>query len=485
MLGAVLSNWSGTARKLFLGFGALVLVCAASSYLTLAGLGRIHAALDQMKDEEERVRLALELASAVRDQYAHQAHTIIIGDESHLGLYGQAQGRVLALTKELRAEVHAGEEQSLIDEIDRASGELDAIFRRRIVPAVVRGDRPLVQAEHARAQHVVTRIQEAAEGLVRLFEARIAAARAEAAEVIGRTHYFIFALLIGTPALAAVVTYSIGRSIARPIGKLREGAQRLGSGDLDTRIEISTPDEFGALAQQFNAMTAALKEHQAKLLQSEKLAGVGRLAAGVAHEINNPLGVILGYVRLMRKRADAATDEDLAVIEEETLRCKEIVAGLLDLSRPQQVGTDRVELRELCLEVVARLREAKLLDGVQVEIEGAASALGHPSRLQQVLSNLIRNAAEAAGPGGRVTVGVEQGVEQALVAVRDSGHGLDETALERLFEPFFTTKDRGTGLGLALSRAIARAHGGDIEAANWPGSGAVFTLRLPRLEGRA
>ncbi len=479
-----MSNWSGTARKLFFGFGALVLVCAASSYLTLAGLSRIHTALEEMKSEEEGVRLALELASAVRDQYAHQAHTIIIGNESHLGFYGQAQRQVLVLTKQLRGQVHTDEEHALVDEIDRASGELDAIFRQRIVPAVMRGDRAFVQAEHARAQLVVTRIQSAAEDLVGRFEARIAAARVDASGVVRRTHYWIFALLVITPVLAAAVTYSIGRSIARPIGKLREGAERLGSGDLDTRIEVSTPDEFGALAQQFNAMTAALKEHQSKLLQSEKLAGVGRLAAGVAHEINNPLGVILGYVRLMRKRADASIDEDLAVIEEETLRCKEIVEGLLDLSRPQQVGRELVQLRELCDEVVARLREAKLLDGVHIEIEGAGSAQGHPSRLQQVLSNLVRNAAEAAGSGGRVTVGVEEDVSGALVAVRDSGRGLDATALSRLFEPFFTTKDKGTGLGLAVSRAIARAHGGDIEAANPPGGGAVFTLHLPRQEGR-
>ncbi len=483
MLGRLLSNWSGTARKLLLGFGALVLICAASSSLTLAGLSRIHSALDQMKGEEEGVRLALELASAVRDQYAHQAHTIIIGDESHLGFYRQAQARVLSLTKQLRGQVHTPEEHALVDEIERASAELDVMFRQRIVPAVVRKDRPFVQAEHARAQLVVTRIQNATEDLVERFGARIAQARVEASQVVTRTHYWIFALLIGTPILAAVVTYSIGRSIARPIGKLREGAQRLGSGDLDTRIDVSSPDEFGALAQQFNAMTAALKEHQAKLLQSEKLASVGRLAAGVAHEINNPLGVILGYTRLMRKRADAATKEDLAVIEEETLRCKEIVEGLLDLSRPQPVGREQVRLHEQCEEIVARLGEAKLLDGVQVHIEGSASARGHPSRLKQVLSNLIRNAVEASGPGGHVTVAVLQHGQETRVAVRDSGPGLDDTARSRLFEPFFTTKAKGTGLGLAVSRAIARAHEGDIEAANAPGGGAVFTLRLPRQDG--
>jgi signal transduction histidine kinase len=484
VLQRLLPNWSGTARKLLLGFGALVLICATASCLTLAGLSRIHAALERMRGEEEGVRLALELASAVRDQYAHQAHTIIIGDESHLGFYGQAQTKVHALTQELRKLAEGAEDRALVDGIDEASADLDEIFRRRIVPAVVRGDRPFVQAEHARAQLVVTRIQDAAQELVGRFEGRIVAARADASEVIGRTHYGILALLVGAPLLAAFVTYSIGRSIARPIGKLREGAERLGAGDLDTHIDISTPDEFGALAQQFNAMTLALKEHQSKLLQSEKLASVGRLAAGVAHEINNPLGVILGYARLMRRRADAATREDLGVIEEETLRCKEIVEGLLDLTRSQPVARDRVPMRELCDDVVARLREAKLLDGVRVEVEGAATAEGHPSKIRQALANLIRNAVEAAGPGGDVRVGVEEDVAEARVSVQDSGGGLDATALSRLFEPFFTTKEKGTGLGLAVSRAIARAHGGDIAAANRPGGGAQFTLRLPRREGR-
>ena len=484
MLRGLLSNWSGTARRLLLGFGALVVIIAASSYLTLAGLSQIHAAMDRMKSEEEGVRLAFELASAVRDQYAHQAHTIIIGDESHLGFYTQAQKRVLALTEQLRNQVRAPEELALVVQIDAASSELDAMFRKRIVPAVVRGERRFVQTEHARAQLVVTRIQDAAEQLVSRFEGRILVTRAEASDVVRRTHYWILALLVGAPVLAAAVTFSVGRSIAGPIGKLREGADRLGAGDLDTHIDVTTADEFGTLAQQFNAMTAALKEHQSKLVQSEKLAGVGRLAAGVAHEINNPLGVILGYVRLMQKRADATTREDLGVIEEETLRCKEIVEGLLDLSRPQQAGRDRVEMRELCDEVVARLRDAKLLDGVDVEIDGAGTAEGHPARIRQVLSNLIRNAAEAAGPGGRVRVGAAHSGAEALVTVRDDGGGLDEIALSRLFEPFFTTKEKGTGLGLAVSRAIARAHGGDIEAANHPGGGAVFTLRLPRLEGK-
>src|SRR5919198_6447152 len=475
-----MTNWSGTARRLLAGFGALVCIFAVASYLTLAGLDRIHGVIELTKHEEEGVRLALELASAVRDQYAHQAHTIIIGDESHLGFYASAERHVLDITRSLRAFARGAEECGWMDDIERASAELDGIFRERIVPAVVRGDRRFVEAEHARAQRVVTAIQDRAEQLVGRFEERIASARAEVSAVERRTHRSILLLLVGAPLLAAAITLYVGRSIANPIARLSKGAERLAAGDLDTKIDVATRDEFGALAAQFNAMTSALKEHQAKLVQSEKLATVGRLAAGVAHEINNPLAVILGYVRLLRKRVEPSVDEDLAVVEEETLRCKEIVEGLLDLSRPLQAGHERVDLRPLCADVVTRFREANALDGIDVAIEGDAVAEGQPSKIRQIVANLVRNGAEAAATGGRVVVTLAQDDREARLTVTDSGAGLDARAREHLFEPFFTTKDRGTGLGLAISRAIARAHGGDVEAANGEGGGATFTLRLPR-----
>jgi signal transduction histidine kinase len=276
------------------------------------------------------------------------------------------------------------------------------------------------------------------------------------------------------------VSLYIGRSIARPIARLQEGAARLAAGRLDTRIDVDTPDEFGALARQFNAMTAALTEHQDRLVQSEKLAGIGRLAAGVAHEINNPLAVILGYARLLRKRAEGPLRDELGIIEDEAVRARDIVQGLLDLSRPLPAGRDRVDLREICDEVVGRLLQATDLRAAAIQVEGAGFAPGVPAKLRQVLGNLVRNGAEAAGPGGRVTVRVVEAGDQVRVEVEDTGAGIAEAARDRIFEPFFTTKERGTGLGLAVSRAIARAHGGDVTGESVPGGGARFTLRLPR-----
>jgi signal transduction histidine kinase len=163
------------------------------------------------------------------------------------------------------------------------------------------------------------------------------------------------------------------------------------------------------------------------------------------------------------------------------VRCQEIVEGLLDLARPGgRVAVEAVSLRELSEEVVARLREAARLGRVAVAVEGDARAWAHPQRVRQVLFNLVKNAAEAAGEAGRVQVHIEGGADGgARVAVSDTGPGVRAEDRTRLFEPFFTTKASGTGLGLAVSQAIAHAHGGHIEADTGPLGGARFTLYLP------
>ncbi len=470
----------GTARRLALGFGALVLLIATASAVALAGFARVQEGLAETERHEDGVRLALELASAVRDQYAHQAHTIIIGDASHLGFYGEAREQVARLTRALRQSAEFPEERVLVDSIEEESVRLDGIFRDRIVPAVLRGERGDVQAEHDRAQLVVTRIQDLTQALVERFGLRIREVRIEVADIERRTRMILVALLATAPVVAVAVSLLLARSVAAPVARLEAGAARIAEGDLDARIEVRGAPELEALAQRWNEMTASLKEHQAKVLEAEKLAGIGRLAAGVAHEINNPLGVILGYAKLLRKKADGAAADDLGVIEEETLRAKEIVEGLLDLSRPLPAGSAAVDLRALSEEVVSRLREARLLDGVEVRVEGTAAAPGHPEKLRQVLVNLVRNAAEAAGAGGRVEVLLSERDGAVEVAVEDSGPGIPQEGRAKLFEPFYTTKPRGTGLGLAVSRAIARAHGGELAADTAPGGGARFALRIPQ-----
>ncbi len=469
----------GTAQRLFVAFTLLVSTFAIASYLTLFHVRQIHDGLLQMKEHEEGVRLALELSSAVRDQYAHQAHTIILGDDSHLRFYTDAERHVTALTARVRAHARRPDELAWVADIERATNDLDSIFRKRIVPAVLERDAREVQAEHGRAQLVVTLIQDRADRLVDRFEASIGEFQLDVAALQTSAFRWTIFFVVFAPLLAIIVGAYVLRSVARPVARLQAGAARLARGDLDTRIDIDTPDEFGALARQFNAMTTALKEHQEKLVQHEKLAGIGRLAAGVAHEINNPLAVILGYARLRRRKSDGETADDLKVIEDETLRAKLIVDGLLDLSRPLSVEPEQVDLRALCDEAIARLRETGLLDGVAVSVAGGGEIEGHPQKLRQVVLNLVKNAAEAAGTSGTVEVRVERRNGTARVTVRDSGPGIPRDARTKLFEPFFTTKDTGTGLGLAVSQGIVHAHGGEIEVESLPEGGAQFTVTLP------
>jgi signal transduction histidine kinase len=471
--------WSRTGRRLFAAFASLIAVYSAAAVFALVGLVEIQRGLVRTRERVEGLHVALDLASAVRDQYAHLAHTIIIGDASHLEFHADARGKVERLISDMNRFAADADEQTWVSEIRQATTDMDRVFRDRILPAVLAGRAETVQTEHHHVLATMDHIQENTDRLAGRFEESIAEIQGVVASLQNRTLAWFIVFLLIAPALAAWAGIAIGRSVARPIARLKAGAERIASGDLDTRIDIETRDDFGALAHQFNTMAASIKEHQQQQMQSEKLAGIGRLAAGVAHEINNPLGVILGYVRVMAKKAEGGLAEDLKIIEWETVRCKEIVDGLLDLTRPIKFDPEPVDLRELSDDVAARMGDSERADDIAISIDGKAAVEGNALKLRQVVFNLMKNAVEAVEPGGRVEVRIEQVGDHVELSVSDTGPGFDDRARSHLFEPFFTTKRQGTGLGLAVSQAIARSHGGDIVVDN-PGSGARLIMLLPR-----
>jgi len=473
--------FSTISGRVIASFATLVVLFALGAGLSFAGMAEIHNGLHSMRTHEEEARRAVELASAVRDQYAHQAHTIILGNASHLPLYEAARSKVQVLLTTVGAQPWTGDQLARVQRIAATADELDQEFREGVLPAVLAHDQASVQRHHDQVQVLVSRIEADSDAIARASLASIGSFEEHAATVQHGNVLLSVIVLAAATLFAAVIGFALRRAIANPVALLRDGADRVARGDLSTRIAIKNDDELGRLATQFNAMTAALKENQDKLVQSEKLAGIGRLAAGLAHEINNPLGVILGYARLLGRHADEGQLRDLRVIEDETRRCQQIVEGLLDLSRPMKLGGEAVDLRALAEDVVARLREAGQLSAIDVQVEGSGVIVGSPDRLRQVALNLIKNAGEAAGAGGSVRVSVNSSPDGVSLSIRDSGVGLSQEQLSRLFEPFFTTKPSGTGLGLAMSKAIAQAHGGDISAESGA-PGALFTLRLPRRE---
>lgn len=298
--------------------------------------------------------------------------------------------------------------------------------------------------------------------------------------------------------------------IFNPIRDLREGVSRIGENNLDVRLKVESGDEMEELASAFNAMMARLQEHSIglerqvaersrQLVRSERLASVGFLAAGVAHEINNPLASIAFCAealesRLRQRQGKGPAPEDseifgryLAMIQEEAFRCKNITEKLLAFSRGGEKARERTDLAKLIQSVLDSAQHLPVSRGKRMELEtqsaSGLTAWTNPEEIKQVVLNLVVNGLESMDDGGVITIrlGMDRGM--ATIAFEDTGCGMDTSTLENIFEPFFTRNrtGSGTGLGLTISHRIIQQHGGEIEADSpGVGKGSRFVVRLPR-----
>ena len=290
------------------------------------------------------------------------------------------------------------------------------------------------------------------------------------------------------------------RRVIGPLRHLGDTVQTFAAGNLDRRIDVGGDREFARLAADFNRMADELRglyrdlEQQVaaksrELVRAERLASVGFLAAGVAHEINNPLGIIAGYgeraLRQLPADAPDSTRKALTVMCEEAFRCKQITGRLLTLSRPGSDDRSSVSVTTIAEQVVSTVTGLRADRRVTIRAVPADESVvtARPGDLQQVLLNLLLNATEAVEPGGHVGVEVSSGEGRVKLSVTDDGRGMDAATQERVFEPFFTDKRgvrTGTGLGLSIVHAIVAEHGGTVTAASdGPGRGSVFVVTLP------
>ncbi|MHB1414402.1 MAG: [Fe-Fe] hydrogenase large subunit C-terminal domain-containing protein [Chloroflexota bacterium] len=254
-------------------------------------------------------------------------------------------------------------------------------------------------------------------------------------------------------------------------------------------IEMCLPwliDQLQTNLRQLQAYQKELEETHAQLVHSEKLASVGQLAAGIAHELNNPLGTILIYSHLLLEGMDPDSPlrDDLKLVVEETTRCKGIVAGLLDFARQREVLAQATDLNTVISETLAGMSRQPFLDNIRVVQRldrQLPSVLADPNQLREVLTNMVVNAAEAMPGGGTLTIttaGSSDG-QSAIIHVADTGLGISEEGLKRLFTPFYTTKPKGTGLGLAIAYGIVKMHRGAIDVSSKLDEGTTFTITLP------
>lgn len=348
------------------------------------------------------------------------------------------------------------------------------------------------------------RVDEATVGAVEVAQpvAFVAAHITRARQDIALTELLLCATVL------LVVTLVTRFSLTRPINALLGGAQAVGRGDLNYRVAAPRgAGELARLAQEFNRMADSLAEQrraaareaeerlnlERELRHSERLAAVGGLAAGVAHEMGAPLQVIEGRAKQLLKQPDAALEtrqRNLTIICNQAERIARIVRQLLNLSRPYQLRLAPVELARLVADTAELLEAQAESAGVKIKIAPTCGYVVAVDRdlLQQVLLNIFRNGVQAMPQGGRLLIECLASTTPpargsfAAVRVTDTGGGIAPEHLPQLFDPFFTTREigSGTGLGLPVSRRIVEEHGGWIEAANGVNGGAVFTVYLPQ-----
>ncbi len=473
---------SSIGARLVAAFGALLLLFIIALAVCLDSFVRI-AHAERQVETFERIRHAADKAAiAMREQYIHQAHTLIAFDDSHVDHYREIAIATTESVAQLRATLATAEDATVADDMERAARESDRTFEEKTLPAVRSSDRPEAMRLHEAMEARVVDFERAVGALRLRTDFRASVARAEVEAAWARARVASLSCLGFAMLTAAVLGVFLTRSIVMRISAVRDGARRLGAGNLESRIGIDSDDELGELARTFDAMAADLDRHQRELVRSQKLSAMGQVAAGVAHELNNPLGVILGHVKLLRRRQEP-DEEALRVIEEEATLASEIVASLLDLTRSPGLRLEDVDLAVLAKESASRLAQLSKFDGVkwtEQELSVGAHVRGDEGRLRQVIGNILTNAAEAVGPSGAVRMTVESSADVVRFVVDDTGSGIDELQRPKVTEPFYTTKSDGVGLGLSIVHAIVEAHGGDLTFGRSPLGGARVTVALPR-----
>jgi signal transduction histidine kinase len=284
--------------------------------------------------------------------------------------------------------------------------------------------------------------------------------------------------------LVAAFAFGLGRNLWRtladPFARLRDAALHVGQGETAARVGALRVEELAAIGSAFDSMLDALAANRRSLLEAERLAAMGRVAAGVAHEINNPIGIIRGYLKTMRRDASSGQlSNELAILDEEAAACQRIADDLLACAAPV-LHCEAVDMAEVIEESIGRAqnREPAFSNRVQSHVERAVLRVD-PLRVRQVVTNLVRNALEASPP--EASVDVEGRLDGAVyrIEVADRGPGIPAEARAQVFEPFFTTRRGGTGLGLAVCRALVSAHGGSIAIDDREGGGLHVVVELP------
>lgn len=466
---------------------SLALMVVISGLLSAGILGlhvRVTRALEQARADELAAREALGLALAVREHYLHETHTVIQGDGGQVRQHHDWIDGIEHRIDALLPSVPVSERRALSDLRD-TSRAIDELFRDRLLPAALAGDLETVRAHQRQSEKLLRNATEAADAIIGALDERADRTQREALEL---SRLAIIVGVVGVLLLSiagTVIGVRLRRAVLAPLGRLSAAASRFGAGEFDFRVGEASlqTQELATLGGALNHMAVELETREQELLDTERVAAIGQLTAGIAHEINNPIGVIRGYLKTMIPTVDGSQHaellEELQILDEEAAACQRIVEDLLTYAREPRLERQLVDARALVEAAVRRFESSGSAPALEVEVERCDLDLD-PVRVHQVLANLFHNAAESA-PGEAIDVTGRARGSTYVLEIRDRGPGIPADKRERVFEPFFSGRRGGSGLGLAVCRGIVEGHGGRIRAAAPEGgqAGARIVVELP------
>ncbi|MFQ5893258.1 MAG: ATP-binding protein [Nitrospinota bacterium] len=484
--------YNRTSFRLMLVFVTLTLLFASvAAWVFFNDLQKFDKAMIEFNNTKDAMAAALNMDIYIQKKHEHQVH-VLLGSIEHVERVEAMRDLPQDWLEVIEAFSLSGEEISWYEALEKLDKQSDRVFFEEIVPAVVSNDREKIRLAHDKHSEIFEKLRRLSYQYQRSFKGKLATVQEKAHRLRQRAIIETVAFVSLAVVLTMVVGVATHRYIAHPIEALIEETDHIARGELERPIPVTRRDEFGRLAAHFNRMVSELRQHQEQLLHAERLATLGRLSASVAHEVNNPLGVILGYTKvLMKDRRPGDPDyEGLKTIEEEARQCQTFVTNLLSLARPSTSVMEAQDVRPLIEEVFQRMEKLPRTEGVKLGYTlppHPLMVLADQDKLREVLFNLLVNALEAVDGRGMVHLAAEAGAEPPTVriAISDTGPGVPPEVRDRLFEPFVTTKKDSTGLGLAISRGIIEAHGGTIELASVPGQETTFLVTLPRLKDGA
>lgn len=457
----------------------------------------------------ERERHSHDLIRSLRfsfDKQRRSADGYMIGIESEKERYESVAAETSQILRQIEERALYPSEKEEVRTLRHALEPVDEHIVN-VFSLVARGKR--LDAIRSMESQVIPLMNEAQEIMTRLIDEKLSQSDQmwlSAQRLAARTTAYSSIMLLSVVVIGIGFSLLIYRSVSRPLLKLTQGARRLGAGELDVTLDIQSPPELMSLARTFEEMAQSLKKSQIQIVQMGRMSAVGTLAGGVAHEINNPLTGVLGQSQLLLAKLppDDPNRANIEKIERAAQRCRRIVRGLLDFSRPQEYDFQTVEARQV-VESALQLCETDL-QAANVKIvwnapEESMKIKASVHHLQQVFLNMMTNAMHAMPKGGTLTlevarvddIGKRGFMSQARSLItsaekfvefsfKDTGVGIAPEHVKHLFDPFFTTKEpgKGTGLGLSISFGIVQQHHGFIEAdSTGIHQGATFKILIP------